>query len=393
MKGFSRVLVTGGAGFLGSHLVDRLMDMGCFVRVVDNLSSGSLENVKGWLGNSRFEFVRGDLKDLAVAQKGVDGVEVVFHLAANPEVRVGEVDPSVHFRENLLVTFNVLEAMRESGSARVIVFFSSSTIYGEPADFPTSEDYGPLLPISVYGASKLGCESSISSYCHVFGLRGVILRLANIVGDRSAHGVIVDFIQKLRENAKELEVLGDGNQSKSYLHIEDFVDAVFLAFGSFLNEGKVVEVYNVGSFDRVDVKRIAEVVSEEMGLQDIEFKLIGGVDGGRGWKGDMKTMLLSTDRLLKLGWKPSLSSEEAVRRGCLNFYDLWRGVTAFKATLSRVREIGLRLCRRFLGRFLCCVPPGGRLLLSSLQLALDLRRLEPMALCSPRFLFQREPCL
>ena len=192
VKDFSNFLVTGGAGFIGSHLVDRLMGIGCFVRVVDNLSSGSLENVKSWFGHPRFEFVRGDSKELTVAQKGVDGVEVVFHLAANPEVRVGEVDPKIHFRENLLVTFNVLEAMRESQTANVIVFFSSSTIYGKSAEFPTSEEYGPLLPISVYGASKLGCESLISSYCHMFGLRGVILRLANIVGDRAAHGVVVN---------------------------------------------------------------------------------------------------------------------------------------------------------------------------------------------------------
>jgi len=308
--------VTGGAGFIGSHLVVRLMDMGYFVRVVDNLSSGSLTNIERWSGSSGFEFVRGDLKELAVAQKSVEGVEVVFHLAANPEVRVGEVDPSVHFRENLLVTFNALEAMRESRSAKVIVFLSSSTIYGEPEEFPTSEDYGPLLPISVYGASKLGCESLISSYCHMFGLRGVILRLANIVGARSAHGVIVDFIRKLRQNPKELEILGDGNQRKSYLHVKDFVDAVFLALRSFLDDGKVVEVYNVGSFDQVNVKRIAEIVSEEMGLQNLEFKLTGGVDGGRGWRGDVKTMLLSADKLLNLGWKPSLNSEEAVRLSC-----------------------------------------------------------------------------
>jgi UDP-glucose 4-epimerase len=316
MKDFFKALVTGGAGFIGSHLVDRLMQTGIFVRVVDNLSSGSLENVKAWIGNPRFEFIRGDLKELAVAHKSVEGVEVVFHLAANPEVRVGEVDPSVHFRENLLVTFNVLEAMRESKSAKVIVFFSSSTIYGEPEEFPTCEDYGPLLPISVYGASKLGCESLISSYCHMFGLRGVIFRLANIVGGRATHGVIVDFIQKLGRNPKELKILGDGNQSKSYLHVKDFVDAVFLAFRSFLNDGKVVEVYNVGSFDQVDVKRIAEIVSEEMGLQDVKFKFTGGVDGGRGWRGDVKTMLLSADKLLSLGWRSKLNSEEAVRLSC-----------------------------------------------------------------------------
>lgn len=316
----TRVLVTGGAGFIGSHLVDRLMQIGMFVRVVDNLSSGCLENVKGWLSDSRFEFVHGDLKDLGVAEEAVNGVEVVFHLAANPEVRVAEVDPSIHFRENLLTTFNVLEAMRKSESARLVVFFSSSTVYGEPEMFPTPEDYGPLLPISVYGASKLGCESLISSYCYTFGLNVLIFRLANIIGDRSTHGVIVDFINKLRRNSEVLEILGDGNQSKSYLHVKDLIDAIFLVLKCFLDEKKTIEVYNVGSLDKVDVKRIAEIIAEEMGLRNLKFRFTGGVDGGRGWKGDVKTMLLSLDKLLGLGWKPTLNSEEAIRISCRELF-------------------------------------------------------------------------
>lgn len=316
MEKLSKVLVTGGAGFIGSHQVDRLMQMGCFVRVLDNLSGGSLGNVKVLFDSERFEFVRGDLKDLSVAEKVVDGVEVVFHLAANPEVRVAEVDPSVHFHENLLTTFNVLEAIRKSEIARLIVFFSSSTVYGEPAVFPTCEDYGPLLPISVYGASKLGCEYLICAYCHTFGIRSLILRLANIVGERSTHGVIVDFIRKLRENPKELEILGDGKQSKSYLHVKDLTDAVFLALAYTLQCRKLVEIYNIGSLDQVDVKRIAEINSEEMGLQNVKFGFTGGFDGGRGWRGDVKTMLLSVDKLSSLGWRPKLNSEEAVRLGC-----------------------------------------------------------------------------
>jgi len=182
---FSKVLVAGGAGFIGSHLVDALMVKGFSVKVVDDLSSGSLKNVESWIGDSRFEFVQGDLKDLDVACRSVGDVEVVFHLAANPDVRVGEFDPSVHFRENLLVTFNVLEAMRRSERAKRIVFASSSTVYGEASVFPTPEDYGPLLPISVYGAAKLGCEGLISSYCHTFGFSGVLLRFANVVGGGS----------------------------------------------------------------------------------------------------------------------------------------------------------------------------------------------------------------
>jgi len=256
------------------------------------------------------------LKDLGVAEEAVDGVEVVFHLAANPEVRVAEVDPSIHFRENLLTTFNVLEAMRKSDKAKVIVFLSSSTVYGEPDRFPTPEDYGPVLPISIYGASKLGCEALICAYSRTFGVRGLIFRLANVVGGRSTHGVIVDFVRKLEENPKELEILGDGSQSKSYLHVEDCVDAVFLALRDFLDEEKKVEVYNVGSLDQVDVKRIAEIACEEMGVNGVKFRFTGGVDGGRGWKGDVKIMLLSVDKVLNLGWKPKFNSEEAVKLCC-----------------------------------------------------------------------------
>jgi len=312
---FSKVLVTGGAGFIGSHLVDALMVRGFRVKVVDNLSNGSLKNVESWVGNPRFELVQGDLKDLDVACRSVGDVEVVFHLAANPDVRLGESDPSVHFRENLLVTFNVLEAMRKSERAKRIVFASTSTVYGEAKVFPTPEDYGPLLPISIYGASKLGCEALISSYCHTFGFSGVLLRFANVVGARAKHGVIVDFIRKLKQNPEELEILGDGKQKKSYLHVKDLVGAFFTVLPC-LEVRRVVETFNVGSLDQVDVKRIAEIVCEEMGIRTPRFKFNNVLGDGRGWRGDVKTMHLSVERLMGLGWKPTLTSEEAIRLGC-----------------------------------------------------------------------------
>lgn len=308
-------MVTGGAGFIGSHLVDALLGRGFRVRVVDDLSGGSLENIKCWFGDSRFEFVEGDLKDPKVAFGSVDGVDVVFHLASNPDVRLGESDPAEHFRENLLVTFNVLEAMRKSEAAKRIVFASSSTVYGEPKVFPTPEDYGPLLPISVYGAAKLGCEALIASYCRTFGFQSIILRFANIVGSRSNHGVVIDFVEKLREKPAELEILGDGTQSKSYLHVKDLAEAFFAVLGR-LSDGSHVEVYNVGSLDQASVARVAEVVCEEMGLRNAAFRFTGGVDGGRGWRGDVKTMLLSVNGLLKLGWKPKHDSGEAIRLSC-----------------------------------------------------------------------------
>jgi len=312
---FSKILVTGGAGFIGSHLVDRLMGRDFSVKVVDNLSVGSAENIKSWLDNPRFKFVHGDLKDPSVAYESINDAEVVLHLAANSEVRVGETDPSVHFNENLLVTFNLLEAMRKSEKAKFMVFASSSTVYGEPDRFPTPEGYGPLLPISIYGASKLGCESLISSYCHTFNLTGIMLRFANIVGSRATHGVVIDFINKLRQNPMELEILGDGKQTKSYLHVKDLIDAVFVVLENF-NENNIVGIYNVGSPDQVNVIRIAEIVCEEMGINKPVFKFNISVKDGRGWKGDVKTMQLSIGKLMGLGWKPSLESEDAIRLSC-----------------------------------------------------------------------------
>ena len=306
--------MTGGAGFIGSHLIDALMAENYHVRVVDDLSSGDRGNVRRWFSDGRFEFVEGDLKDADVCEKAVADIGIVFHLAANPDVRLGETDPSAHFNENLLVTFNVLEAMRKSRTTRRVVFASTSTVYGEADVFPTPEDHGPLLPISVYGAAKLGCEALISSYCHTFGLSGVLLRFANIIGARMQHGVIVDFVAKLKRNSAELEILGDGKQKKSYLHVDDLVSAFFAVLRCLEARG-VAQAFNVGSLDWVDVKRIAEIVCEEMKVRP-RFKFNDALGDGRGWKGDVKTMQLSVEKLAGLGWNPALTSETAVRRSC-----------------------------------------------------------------------------
>jgi len=308
MDRFSKVLVTGGAGFIGSHLVDALMGQtNFFVRVVDNLSSGDVRNINRWFGDSRFEFIRGDLKEYKIALKSVSSMDLIFHLAANPDVRLGESSPSLHFNENLLATLNVLEAMRKSEKVKYIVFASTSTVYGEANIFPAHENYGPLLPISVYGATKLGCEALISSYCHTFGFSGILLRFANIVGTRARHGVIVDFINKLRRNPKELEILGDGSQRKSYLHVRDLVNAFFTVLNCLDKKG-VAQVFNVGSLDQVDVKRIAEIVCEEMGIHSVHFSFNDTLGDGRGWKGDVKTMHLSIEKLMGMVWKPTLNS-------------------------------------------------------------------------------------
>jgi UDP-glucose 4-epimerase len=308
-----RVLVTGGAGFIGSHLVDRLMGKNFEVTVLDNLSSGSLDNLKQWLQNLNFTFIKGDLKNPALIEEAIKQTDLIFHFAANPEVRVGETEPLVHFEENFVTTFNLLEALRKKNSVRSIVFASTSTVYGEASTLPTPEDYGPSIPISTYGASKQGAEAFLSAYAYTFDLRVLILRFANIVGPRATIGVIVDLIRKLQKDPKHLQILGDGTQSKSYLYVDDCVNAIFCSLDTFLKGVHRVDIYNIGSFDQVSVARIAQIVIEEMGIPQPQLFFTGGVDGGRGWRGDVKNMNLSVEKLLQIGWKPKFNSEEAVR--------------------------------------------------------------------------------
>jgi len=303
-----RVLVTGGAGFIGSHLVDRLMANGCGVRVLDSLASGSMVNLGQWVGNPAFEFVRGDLLDRDAAVSAVDGCDQVFHLAANPEVRANKASPEDHFKQNVEATYRLLEAVRGS-AVELLVFTSSSTVYGEADALPTPEEYGPLKPISLYGASKLACEAMISAYASMYGFRAVIYRLANIVGPRSNHGVIWDFVWKLRDDSAVLEVLGDGSQSKSYLYVSDCVEGLLKGTES----DERVTIFNLGSEDRVTVLEIAETVKRATGHLDASIRLTGGVDGGRGWMGDVKLMQLDMRRLKALGWAPRYNSAEAVR--------------------------------------------------------------------------------
>jgi UDP-glucose 4-epimerase len=302
-----RIVVTGGAGFIGSHLVDRLVGEGYRVRVVDNLSSGSVGNLRRHVGSNAVELVVGDLKDPQVALRSVEDVDVVFHFAANPEVRVGSIDPGVHFNENVVATFNLLEAVRRRG-VKEIVFASSSSVYGEPGSIPVGED-APLRPVSVYGASKASCESLIHAYTGLYGLRAMVLRYANIVGPRMRHGVVWDFIVKLRGNPVELEVLGDGSQLRSYMHVGDAVEATLTAW---TRGGEWYQVYNVASEDWIAVDEVADIVVEAMGLKEVRKKY-KPVLHGVGWPGDVKRIALRIDKLKSIGFKPRMSSREAVR--------------------------------------------------------------------------------
>jgi len=301
-----KVLVTGGAGFIGSHLVDRLVKEGYKVRVVDNLSSGRLKNIKHHIDAGTIEFILGDLKDPQVALKAIDGVDVVFHFAANPEVRVSTTNPEIHFNENVVATFNLLEAMRKKG-VRELVFASSSSVYGEPEEIPVGEN-APMRPVSVYGASKAACENLVHAYSKLYGVKAVILRYANVIGPRLRHGVVWDFINKLQKSPTELEILGDGKQIRSYIYINDAVEATVIAWR---RTDAIYEVYNVASEDWITVDEVADEVIKAMGLSNVK-KVYKPVLHGVGWLGDVKKITLKIERLKTLGFKPKLNSESAV---------------------------------------------------------------------------------
>lgn len=307
-----KVLVTGGAGFIGSYLVGALLTQGIYVTVFDNLSTGRLRNIKEWLTHKNFTFIKGDLLNPVDIEKlEKNQYKIVFHLAANPEVRVGSTNPSIHFQQNVVATEMLLEHFRNSQSTFTVLFVSTSTVYGEPAKIPTKENYAPLKPISIYGATKLACESLISAYAYTYGFKAIIYRLANIVGPRSEHGVIYDLVQKLRKKPNDLEILGDGTQNKSYLYIRDCIEAMLLGLEKSEEQ---VGIYNIGSEDQINVKEIAHIVIEEMELKNVKLKFTGGVDGGRGWKGDVKNMLLDISKIKALGWKPKLNSKQAMKK-------------------------------------------------------------------------------
>jgi len=304
------ILVTGGAGFIGSHLVDMLADKGHDIVILDNLSSGREQNLSHVLCRHQVRFIKGDCRNSETVKNALKGVDTVFHLAANPEVRLELADPKKCYEQNIEATYTLLQIIRKS-DVENIIFASSSTVYGDATIIPTPEHYGPLKPISVYGASKLACEALVSSYCYSFKRKGIIVRPANIVGPRATHGVILDFIKKLKTNPSELEILGEGTQTKSYLYINDCIDAIIKAYES---AEETVTICNIGSEDQTNVTEIARIVTKEMVLKDVKLKFTGGIEGGRGWVGDVKNMLLDVNKLKSLGWKPKLNSKEAVRQ-------------------------------------------------------------------------------
>ena len=308
-KNLQNILVTGGAGFIGSALVPLLLNKKYHVTVVDHRPKSKLQSLEPFFPVENFEFVRIDLLEIKKLKEVVKQCDLIFHLAANVDVRKGHQDTEIDFVNNIIATRNVLESMRVSDKCKKIIFTSSSVIYGEPLVIPTPENYGPLKPISLYGASKLASEALISGYVGTFGIDAVIFRLANVIGPSIGHGIIFDFFMKLKQSkGKYLEILGDGNQRKSYLYIDDCINALAVGLYQF-NSG--LEIFNVGSDDQVDTDTIAQIIITELGAHP-QITYASGLKGGRGWIGDIKNMLLSTDKLKKTGWQINHSSKDTV---------------------------------------------------------------------------------
>jgi UDP-glucose 4-epimerase len=314
------VMVLGGAGFIGSHLVDRLMAEGNSVTVYDNLSSGSKKFVEHHFKDSRFHFVQADILDLDTLNKAISGTDVVFHLAANPDARAGTINTRLDLELNTLVTYNVLESMRKN-NVRKLIFTSSGCVYGELPYIPIDETYGPLKPISLYGASKLACEGLISAFCALFDMQAWIFRPGNVVGPRATHGVMFDLIKKLVKDSKTLEVLGDGNQTKPYIHVDDCIDGML--FG-FQNGNEQVNILNLAVSSGTGVNEIVNLLLEMTGNKKTKVKFTGGKGG---WRGDVPMVRIANRKLEQFGWKPRYTSDEAVRATIQSLITEQYGVT------------------------------------------------------------------
>lgn len=304
-----KIMITGGAGFIGSNLVGRLMASGeNEIMVYDNLSLGKKKYIKQFLKHKNFRFIQADLIDLERLKKEMVGVSLVYHLAANSDIREGTKNTQLDITTNTLVTFNVLEAMRIN-NVRDIIFTSTSAIYGE-VDGKISENYGPMKPQSLYGASKLACEAFISAFCHSFGMRAIIFRFANVAGRNSTHGVIYDFISQLKKHPKHLDFLSDGTPCKPYIEVNDLIDGIFYCMFALSTAPPGVSIFNIGPDDKITVREIADIISRYMHLKpkyNLQQRPIG-------WVGDINTYGFDNSKLKALGWEPKCTSRQAVEQ-------------------------------------------------------------------------------
>jgi UDP-glucose 4-epimerase len=306
----TRYFVAGGAGFIGSHFTDRLLSnpSTTLVTLYDNFTSGREWHFEHHANDKRLSVIRGDVENLACLTKAVGGHDVVIHLASNPDIARAAIEPEIDFYQGTALTNNVVESMRRAGVPRLL-YASGSGVYGDLSELEAYEDYGPLIPVSTYGASKLAGEMLIASYCYMFGLTACAFRFGNVVGARQTHGVGFDFVRRLVADPTHLRILGDGLQSKSYIHVSDVVSAVLHAN---VHEMDYFKTFNVATGDYITVTEIAKLAVEVVGCKNPPtFEYAGG---NRGWKGDVPVVRLNTDRIKSLGWRCQLSTREALKQ-------------------------------------------------------------------------------
>jgi UDP-glucose 4-epimerase len=303
------VIIVGGIGFIGSHFVDRFLGDRQVekVTVYDNLSSGHLWHLEKHAGDSRLTTVISDVRDIEALTTASINHRTLIHLASNPDIAAAATNPAIDFDQGTLLTHSVAEAARRAG-VHTVLYASGSGVYGDIGSVEADEDYGPLVPVSTYAASKLAGEALLSSYAYMFNLRALAFRFGNVVGPRQTHGVGFDFVRKLKNSGGRLEILGDGNQSKSYVYVTDIIDAVLLAFQK---EAKPYEVFNVATGDYITVTEIADLACTALGLDanKVDYVYSGG---DRGWKGDVPIVRLSSERIRSFGWRPARNCAEAL---------------------------------------------------------------------------------
>lgn len=303
-----RVAITGGAGFIGSHLVDACVASGFQVSVIDNLSIGCVEHLEPHLESGAVQFIRADILDPYLLKIALTGADLVFHLAANPDARWGLEHPSIDLELDVITTFQVLEAMRQLGLRR-LVLASSGTVYGDVGTLEVDEEFGPVRPVSLYGAGKAAAEAFVSAYAGSFGIEGIICRFGNVIGERATHGALFDFVAKLKCDPSRLDVLGDGRQAKPYIEVKDLVQGLLFVA---LHAAGPYDAYNLAPAGATSVEFLARALLAELGLK--RTRLIFG-ETASGWPGDIPQSRMNAAKLARLGWSPRYTSDEAVVTG------------------------------------------------------------------------------
>jgi UDP-glucose 4-epimerase len=308
-----RYFIIGGAGFIGSHVVRLLLSEGFSVTVYDNFSSGEEWHLETVIGNKNLSIIKGDIKELDLLASSLKEDDTVYHFASNPDISKAITQPDIDFWEGTYLTNNVLEAMRRRG-AKKLIYASGSGVYGEAGSEPIKENWPDMRPISTYGASKLACEALICSYSFMFGVDAAAFRFANVVGPNQTHGVGYDFTRRLLQNKRELSILGDGTQDKSYIYVDDVISAMRLIEKNYLHG---FDAYNVATMESITVTEIANVTAGILGLENVKYLYSGG---DRGWKGDVPVIRLDSSKIRALGWKNRYTTKQAIYESVSSIY-------------------------------------------------------------------------